>query len=515
MRTKLFFLVSFQLFSNCCSAQLSNKWLLGYGSTWGYPGGNVNMDFSNGQLDSIYFYYRDMNFQFANASICDSNGTLLFYTNGVYIANALDDTMKNGSGLNPSWYTTQWKDYGLRIQQGAVIIPKPSNDSLYYLFHQTVDIPNTNIYSADKLYFSIVNMKGDSSKGEVVQKNIVLINDTLTGGGAIGVCKHANGRDWWIISALYGFQITLNIYLLNPDSISLWGTQSILLNGFQGGTTSFSPDGTKYVLSNCFGLAFFDFNRCTGVLSYINKVDTFADSLCWIGSSISPNLRYYYLSHGQYIFQFDLQSSNIPASLDTVAINDGFYDPNPPFQTAFVLHQLAPDGKIYISHGNSTLSLHVIDDPDSAGMACDVQQHAVPLGRFNVTIPNFPNYDLGRLIGSPCDTLQWTFLPSPFGEGLGVRLHPNPSNSSFYIKYDVPTNENLLFVLYDSYGKEVLRKNLYGSFKNLMVHTEQLNNGIYFWRAVADYNTKTQPSIGKPLQGFGVNCATGKVVIVH
>lgn len=61
-----------------------------------------------------------------------------------------------------------------------------------------------------------------------------------------------------------------------------------------------------------------------------------------------PILAIIILSHGQYIFQFDLQSSNIAASLDTVAVNDGFYDPNPPWQTAFVLHQLGPDGKIYI-----------------------------------------------------------------------------------------------------------------------------------------------------------------------
>ena len=59
-----------------------------------------------------------------------------------------------------------------------------------------------------------------------------------------------------------------------------------------------------------------------------------------------------------------------------------------------------------------------------------------------------------------------------------------------------------------SYGKEVLRKNLYGTFKNLLVHMEQLNNGIYFWRAVSNNNSKSQPSIGKPLKGFGVHSAT-------
>ncbi|MEZ5068919.1 MAG: hypothetical protein R2847_10725 [Bacteroidia bacterium] len=33
--------------------------------------------------------------------------------------------------------------------------------------------------------------------------------------------------------------------------------------------------------------------------------------------------------------------------------------------------QLAPDGKIYVSTGNGTMHIHVINNPDSAGTACD------------------------------------------------------------------------------------------------------------------------------------------------
>ena len=35
----------------------------------------------------------------ASSSISDSNGNLLFYTNGIYIANANHDTMMNGNGF--------------------------------------------------------------------------------------------------------------------------------------------------------------------------------------------------------------------------------------------------------------------------------------------------------------------------------------------------------------------------------------------------------------------------------
>ncbi|MBL0072630.1 MAG: hypothetical protein IPP34_12865 [Bacteroidetes bacterium] len=38
------------------------------------------------------------------------NGNILFYTNGIYISDATGDTMQNGSGPNPSVYTSWYPD---------------------------------------------------------------------------------------------------------------------------------------------------------------------------------------------------------------------------------------------------------------------------------------------------------------------------------------------------------------------------------------------------------------------
>ncbi|HRF38555.1 MAG TPA: hypothetical protein PK198_07190, partial [Saprospiraceae bacterium] len=71
----------------------------------------------------------------------------------------------------------------------------------------------------------------------------------------------------------------------------------------------------------------------------------------------------------------------------------------------FYLAQLAPDGKIYINSNNGVRYLHVINQPDSLGLACDVCQHCVELPSINaLSLPNFPNYRLHHLEGSPCDT---------------------------------------------------------------------------------------------------------------
>jgi hypothetical protein len=59
-----------------------------------------------------------------------------------------------------------------------------------------------------------------------------------------------------------------------------------------------------------------------------------------------------------------------------VATWDGFEE-NGFFATTFYLAQLAPDGKIYINSNNGVSYLHVINNPDSLGLACDVCQHCV------------------------------------------------------------------------------------------------------------------------------------------
>ena len=79
---------------------INNLWLMGYAG----GGGAFNLDFSSGSL-STYATNRQMNMRTTNANIADTSGNLLFCSNGVYIMSWNNDTMFNGSGLNPSQYT--------------------------------------------------------------------------------------------------------------------------------------------------------------------------------------------------------------------------------------------------------------------------------------------------------------------------------------------------------------------------------------------------------------------------
>jgi hypothetical protein len=157
-----------------------------------------------------------------------------------------------------------------------------------------------------------------------------------------------------------------------------------------------SPDGRKvaHVMTN-YGLEIFDFDRCTGKFSNPISIPypQIADST-WIGLGLafSPSGRFLYFGMTQYVFQYDLWATNIPASVDTVAIYDGF---EAPFGSYFATMQRGPDGKIYESCGSSEYVLHVIEEPDKKGDSCKFLQHGLKLPSYCLGVPSFPNYRLG------------------------------------------------------------------------------------------------------------------------
>ena len=127
--------------------------------------------------------------------------------------------------------------------------------------------------------------------------------------------------------------------------------------------------------------------------------------------AIPPNSRFLYALNASYVFQYDLQATDIAASKTLVAEWDGYvYEVS--FATTFGVAQLGPDGKIYICTAFSTPFLHVIEYPDRKGVACQVHQRAILLPSYNDnSIPNHPNYHLGPLDGSACCTLGFENHP--------------------------------------------------------------------------------------------------------
>ena len=419
-------------------------WLSGYDSNVGYDSlsgylyGTSILDFSyspcNIRYDSLA-----MNFDNTNTSYCDFDGRLLFYTNGIYIANTLNEKIKNSDSLNTGFVQDFWdptiQTNGYRQYQGALALQSPSEQK-FYLLHSYMDsFWNGTIYCRKLLYTSL-DMSLEMGHGEVLDKNQILIADTL--GWELSADKHGNGRDWWVLAQ----QRSTNCYyriLLNDSGVNVLPGLTCggsVVNYSNIGSCCFSPDGLKYVyLSIPGGINIFDFDRCLGTLSnpvYI-PIPVFGDSI-WIanGVSISPNNRFLYVGATRHVYQYDLWASDIAASIDTVAVYDGH---KAPFGSFFHTMQLGPDGKIYESCGNSENVYHLIERPDEKGDSCLFIQHGVQLPTFSLGVPNFPNYRLGALPGSPCDTLTGLAEEERAEKEKLLKVFPKPASDYVTIDY--------------------------------------------------------------------------------
>ena len=452
---------------------------MGYENISGLPLGGIDLNFFSGSLN-ITYHPRLMNFWRTNGVITDVNGNLLFSSNGVFIANANNDTMVNGNNLNLSYYTTHHGDNGLNLSQGNLIIPFSTDSLKYYLFHETIDDYGFT-YSSLFLYYSVIDMSLDSGRGAVTQKNTIMLTDSLVPGSLTG-CKHANGRDWWILAHQYNSDMYYK-YLVTPIGIQGPSIQNIgAIRYSEVEQVAFSSDGKKFASyePRWNDLDIFDFDRCTGVFSNPIHIN-FTDSAYIGGVAFSPNSNVLYVASTSYVYQFDLTAPNVSATQTTVAVWDGYYSPQWPFASTFRHAQLAPDGKIYIVCGNSTVDIHVINNPDSLGLGCDVCQHCVPLPAYNgFTIPNHPNYFLGAEDGSVCDSI--TNISEGKNSDLNLNIYPNPVISE-YVTFTYSTLHKLAVLsILNIEGKEIGKYNIpqWSSIQHIKL--PKLAGGIYLAR---------------------------------
>jgi hypothetical protein len=276
MRPLLFFVLLVVPFS--LSAQnRTNVWELCY---------VFDPDFAKCQLDfnvnpvEVDTMQRPMAFFITDASICDTSGQLLFYTNGIVIGDRDYDTLRNSVNFNPGALTTYDDPDGLSACQAVVILPFPSQPNLYYLFHVTGNYFFANNQTEAEpfhLSYSVVDMNLDGGFGGVVDtlKNKYIIVDTLSWGG-ITACKHANGKDWWVIVHRYYSDMYYKL-LLTENGIEGPYKQHIgsVITKDVGLQAVFSPDGSKFCFSNHGGwFDYMDFDRCTGEFS--NAITAFS-----------------------------------------------------------------------------------------------------------------------------------------------------------------------------------------------------------------------------------------------
>jgi hypothetical protein len=491
-KIKLFFvfiLFAKLIYAQTIDAKRDNIWVLGYGGegpTKDTFYSNMIINFKEKPVDAKKLA-TEMNFNDDIAMISDTSGKLLFYTNGIYIADASHQPMKNGNNLNPGKTSANELKYGRILPQGSLILPKPDNPDLYYLFHASDVFVTDSIssdYKGDFLYYSLIDMAKNDGKGEVIEKNKILLGKYVDV-GKVTATRHANGKDWWIIMADYDTTI-FNTFLLTANGIEVKPKQKFE-KSLEGGVGQavFSPDGTKYARFNAVTVEvgtdvdIFDFDRCSGKLSNQKHWNYTSDTTWSGGIAISPNSKYLYVFSYSKIYQFDLQSDDVFSTLDTVAVWDKYIGTDSPYSSRFYLAQLAPDNKIYVTIPSTSTYYHVIENPDKKGKACNVKQRGFKLPTKNyTTIPNFPNFRLGKA-ASPCITSVNDEIEPNF------KIYPNPNSGDFTLENEANKANNIIIYAID--GKAVYVQKI--SEGQNFISTNNLNNGIYFLQIKKDNRT--------------------------
>ena len=429
------------------SAQLhDNNWISGYNYDLSTPEAeNVILNFDNNQVN-IEHLTTNSYFHNASSTFSDSLGNLLFYTDGCEIFNKNFEIMENGNEINPGEI---YQEDCVELERGYITAPQsilsfrqPGNDSMYYIFHKRivvdydmVDVAPITRYTTT-LFYSTINMNANDGLGRVVEKNVPIINDTLTNGGFTAV-KHANNRAWWLTTKKYRTSNRFYTILFNEQGVDTMFQQFIndsILENLPGSSyTDFTPDGSKYVNFNKqFGLIVMDFDRSTGLLSN-PRYGEVENSTVFSGLAISPSSRFAYGFLEQHIYQYDLEAEDLTASRELVAEFDGF---EAPFATHFRDGQLAPDCKIYVRTTGASFAVHVIHNPDEKGVACNVEQHAIILdyplaGAF----PNYPNYRLDASGAPPCTQVISSTATTVAPASVGLRVFPNPARRQVHVRF--------------------------------------------------------------------------------
>lgn len=325
-----------------------------------YFGANAGMSFSTGAptplLDGALSTAEGC------ATISDSNGNLLFYTDGVTVYNRNHVIMLNGSGLNGNFSSTH----------SGIIIPKPSAAGFYYVV--TVDAEA----GVNGLQYSEVDMSLDSGLGGITGvKNVPLHTPTLE---KVTVIKNAGSDEYWILSHKWNsdeficFKVDMNG--INPNPVisstgAIIGSPTLTGRDDQTkGQIKFSPNGTKVAVAHSKNLnevQLFDFDAQTGVLS--NGEIVFSGPLTndVYGVEFSPNSELLYIGIlGEGIYQLDLTPPpGLPIFFTMLAVNT--------VPAPYGSLQLAKDGKIYVAL-SSRPHLDVINNPNVQGAGCNYQQ---------------------------------------------------------------------------------------------------------------------------------------------
>ena len=338
------------------------------GKIW-YFGNTAGLDFNTNPPTALT--NGQMSTNEGCATICDTAGQLIFYTDGISVWNKNHVKMPNGQG----GASTLGGDPS--STQSGIIVPYPGQPNKYIIF-------TTSAYSNSNAKYSVVDISLNSGLGDVElsSRATTLLNGV---GEVVQATISANGNFWWIVvlknnsNSYYAYKLTSTGVDINNPVISNAGT-SIPTAGCIG-YLKFNGANNKMVRADYFAGYFeiFDFNSATGVISNPIKITQTSA----YGAEFSPNGRYLYISGiPGTLTQYDLNAGTTASDISASAVNIGA-------SASYGAIQSAADGKLYVCVIGAS-SLGVISSPNSGGTASNYNATGQSLGSRTATL-GLPN----------------------------------------------------------------------------------------------------------------------------
>lgn len=336
------------------------------------------------------------------ASLADTDGHLMFYTQGDSVWNKNNERMPNGRGIAPFSCNS--------TTQAAVMVPVIGSPNRYYVFSLE------HILSTGKLAYSIVNMTLDGGLGDV---------ETATRGTLIDsgftekmVAVRGNCCIWLIVHKVdapkfYAYKITNTGINMTPVISS-----SGVSDDYEGyGVIKVSPDRTKLALTH-FDLGstdtsrveLFDINVATGVVSNCRVLNTYSTPY---GTDFSPNSSKLYVHHWTYgkLLQYEV---SLPTTAGIIASE---------YVVASSLNvgsdiKLGPDDKVYFSYDHGYLNS--VNAPNLTGSACNYVASSVNLSPGLCMLGLPPVY----WADTTCPSTDISAMPAH----NNISIYPNPAS---------------------------------------------------------------------------------------
>ena len=423
----------------------TNHWNFGNKAALNFNNGNVNV-LSDSEMETPA----------GCSAISDTQGNLLFYTNGQTVWNKNHTVMENGADLVGEIDNTQT----------SIIIPKPGTEEVYYIFSTRINSTTTNPVYSDGVYLTEIEISTTYPLGKVLTR-FQSLRDTST--ERITAIHHKDGKAIWLLTfgeaggATNGVKNTFSVYKIDENGIGapIHFVQEETVS--TSGAMKASPNGKLIAIAD-YGDQYvyvYNFDNETGAVTENIKIFTDTSlsapkSPYGISFSINSKILYYsgLVGNTGSINQYALENP-FP--------DDPLYSPKKELFASSGTHfgslQLANDSKIYVAlfeEGTNGLSasdkIGVIKYPENIGLDAQYSHNylALSTGASFKGLPNFiESYFASRIltenkcVGTPLSftaesyaniqDITWDFGDGDTSTGL-TTAHIYASPGNFTIK---------------------------------------------------------------------------------